>query len=51
MKPNRTKKAIALVMVFVLAAAGLGAWFIRSRGSASPMLKRTSHITVVLDQK
>ena len=23
----------------------------RSRGSASPMLKRTSHITVVLDQK
>ena len=23
----------------------------RSRGSASPMLKRTSHISVVLDQK
>lgn len=23
----------------------------RSRGSASPMLKRTSHITIVLDQK
>ncbi|MDD2647548.1 MAG: 50S ribosomal protein L22 [Eubacteriales bacterium] len=23
----------------------------RSRGSASPMLKRTSHITVILDQK
>ncbi len=23
----------------------------RSRGSASPMLRRTSHITIVLDQK
>jgi large subunit ribosomal protein L22 len=26
-------------------------WIARSRGSASPILKRTSHISVVLDQK
>ncbi|MBN1777175.1 MAG: 50S ribosomal protein L22 [Clostridiales bacterium] len=26
-------------------------WLARSRGSASPILKRTSHISVVLDQK
>ena len=37
MKPKRTKKALALVMVFVLAAAGLGAWFLRSRGSGDPV--------------
>jgi large subunit ribosomal protein L22 len=37
--------------VFADAGPTLKRFVARSRGSASPMLKRTSHITIVLDQK
>ena len=37
--------------VFANPGPTLKRYVARSRGSASPMLKRTSHITVVLDQK
>ena len=37
--------------VFANPGQTLKRYVARSRGSASPMLKRTSHITVVLDQK
>ena len=37
--------------VYANAGPTLKRYVARSRGSASPMLKRTSHITVVLDSK
>jgi len=37
--------------VYANAGPTLKRYVARSRGSASPMLKRTSHITVVLDTK
>ena len=37
--------------VFANPGPTLKRYVARSKGSASPMLKRTSHITVVLDQK
>ena len=52
-----TPKAASPVIYKVLSSAianavnNLKRYVARSRGSASPMLKRTCHISVVLDQK
>jgi len=50
---NREMKRQDLYVAEVYANPGptLKRYVARSRGSASPMLKRTSHISVVLDQK
>lgn len=50
---NKEMDRSALYVAEVYANPGptLKRWIARSRGSASPILKRTSHISVVLDQK
>ena len=45
------RKALYVAEVYANPGPTLKRYVARSRGSASPMLKRTSHITVVLDQK
>lgn len=53
---NREKNAMSrgsmyVAEVYANPGPTLKRYVARSRGSASPMLKRTSHITIVLDQK
>ena len=45
------KKDLYVAEVFANPGPTLKRYIARSRGSASPILKRTSHISVVLDQK
>ncbi len=45
------RKSLYVAEVFANPGPTLKRFVARSRGSASPMLKRTSHISVVLDQK
>ena len=45
------RKALYVAEVYANPGPTLKRFVARSRGSASPMLKRTSHISVVLDQK
>lgn len=45
------RSALYVSEVFANPGPTLKRYWARSRGSASPVLKRTSHITVVLDQK
>jgi len=45
------RKALYVAEVYANPGPTLKRYVARSRGSASPMLKRTSHIRVVLDQK
>ena len=45
------RKELYVAEVYANPGPTLKRYVARSRGSASPMLKRTSHITVVLDQK
>ena len=45
------RNSLYVAEVFANPGPTLKRYVARSRGSASPMLKRTSHITVVLDQK
>jgi large subunit ribosomal protein L22 len=45
------RKALYVAEVYANPGPTLKRFVARSRGSASPMLKRTSHIHVVLDQK
>jgi large subunit ribosomal protein L22 len=45
------RSALYVVEVYANPGPTLKRWIARSRGSASPILKRTSHISVVLDQK
>ena len=46
-----SKKDLYVAEVFANPGPTLKRYIARSRGSASPILKRTSHISVVLDQK
>ncbi len=46
-----SRKDLYVAEVFANPGPTLKRYVARSRGSASPMLKRTSHITVVLDTK
>jgi large subunit ribosomal protein L22 len=45
------RKALIVAEVYANPGPTLKRFVARSRGSASPVLKRTSHISVVLDQK
>ena len=45
------RKELYVAEVYATPGPTLKRYVARSRGSASPMLKRTSHISVVLDQK
>lgn len=45
------RQSLYVAEVFANPGPTLKRFVARSRGSASPMLKRTSHISVVLDQK
>ena len=45
------RKTLYVAEVYANPGPTLKRFVARSRGSASPMLKRTSHISVVLDQK
>ena len=45
------RKALYVAEVYANPGPTLKRFVARSRGSASPVLKRTSHISVVLDQK
>jgi large subunit ribosomal protein L22 len=45
------RKALYVAEVYANPGPTLKRFVARSRGSASPMLRRTSHIRVVLDQK
>ena len=45
------RKELYVAEVYANPGPTLKRYVARSRGSASPMLKRTSHISVVLDQK
>ena len=45
------RKSLYVAEVYANPGPTLKRYVARSRGSASPMLKRTSHISVVLDQK
>ena len=45
------RKALYVAEVYANPGPTLKRYVARSRGSASPILKRTSHISVVLDQK
>ena len=45
------RKSLYVAEVYANPGPTLKRFVARSRGSASPMLKRTSHISVVLDQK
>ncbi len=45
------RKDLYVAEVYANPGPTLKRYVARSRGSASPMLKRTSHISVVLDQK
>ena len=45
------RSSLYVAEVFANPGPTLKRYVARSRGSASPMLKRTSHITIVLDQK
>lgn len=45
------RSALYVSEIFANPGPTLKRYWARSRGSASPVLKRTSHITVVLDQK
>ena len=45
------RKDLYVAEVYANPGPTLKRYIARSRGSASPMLKRTSHISVVLDQK
>jgi len=46
-----SRGSMYLAEVYANPGPTLKRYVARSRGSASPMLKRTSHITIVLDQK
>ena len=46
-----SEKDLYVAEVYATPGPTLKRYVARSRGSASPMLKRTSHISVVLDQK
>ncbi len=46
-----SKKDLYVAEVYANPGPTLKRYIARSRGSASPILKRTSHISVVLDQK
>ena len=48
---NLNRKDLYVAEVHANTGPTLKRYVARSRGSASPMLKRTSHISVVLDQK
>jgi large subunit ribosomal protein L22 len=48
---NLNRKDLVVAEVYANPGPTLKRYVARSRGSASPMLKRTSHISVVLDQK
>ena len=48
---NLNRKDLIVAEVYANPGPPLKRYVARSRGSASPMLKRTSHISVVLDQK
>ena len=48
---NLNRKDLIVAEVYANPGPTLKRYVARSRGSASPMLKRTSHISVVLDQK
>ena len=48
---NLNRKDLYVAEVYANPGPTLKRYVARSRGSASPMLKRTSHISVVLDQK
>ena len=45
------RKSLVVAEVYANPGPTLKRFVARSRGSASPVLKRTSHISVVLDQK
>ena len=45
------RKSLYVAEVYANPGPTLKRFVARSRGSASPILKRTSHISVVLDQK
>ena len=45
------RKALYVAEIYANPGPTLKRYVARSRGSASPVLKRTSHISVVLDQK
>ncbi len=45
------RSSLYVAEVYANPGPTLKRWIARSRGSASPVLKRTSHISVVLDQK
>ena len=45
------RAALYVAEIYANPGPTLKRWIARSRGSASPILKRTSHISVVLDQK
>ena len=45
------RKSLYVAEVYATPGPTLKRFVARSRGSASPVLKRTSHISVVLDQK
>ena len=45
------RKSLYVAEVYANPGPTLKRYVARSRGSASPILKRTSHISVVLDQK
>ncbi len=49
--PKAASPEVLKVLNSAIANAVNKRYVARSRGSASPMLKRTSHISVVLDQK
>ena len=48
---NLNRKDLIVAEVYANPGPTLKRYVARSRGSASPMLKRTCHISVVLDQK
>ena len=48
---NLNRKDLIVAEVYANPGPTLKRYVARNRGSASPMLKRTSHISVVLDQK
>jgi len=48
---NLNRKDLYVAEVYANPGPTLKRYVARSRGSASPMLKRTSHMSVVLDQK
>ena len=48
---ERDRKSLIVAEVYANPGPTLKRFVARSRGSASPVLKRTSHISVVLDQK